>query len=180
MAIRIGLPPTIAPQLRVRWRATRAHLTGQIHALQTNTARLFQAPFVWGKQLVSHFQHRWSLHKRLLRRQIALLNAFEEHYEQLVDLLCWAAQEGAHTKQNASYHEIRTWMCSHYSQIRSRLRPYWTDPNGPTAYDPFEALFMPEQVSAVLNATTSIEDMMLCQQALNRYRDALDAQHRCF
>jgi hypothetical protein len=178
MAIRIGLPPSFAPRVRVRWSVTRAHVSTHLHALQASTTRIFQSPYAWGKSQISLYRHRWSLQARLHRRQVELLNAFEAQYEDLVDLLCWAAQDGVHSKRDATYSAIRTWMCSHYSQIRSKLRPHWLEPEGLTAYDPFEALFMPEQIDAVLNACTSIEDMMLCRQALDAYRVALQTRQR--
>ncbi|HLK60833.1 MAG TPA: hypothetical protein VKU00_29990 [Chthonomonadaceae bacterium] len=173
MAIRIGLPPTIFPRLRLGWHTTRQQLKRQAQALSQSTLRLTEVPRAWWHHLSQRLTPHWSLRARALVRQRTLLEKFEAQYEELVDILCWAAKDGDHTGRDARYAAIRTWMCANYRHLRSRLRPHWVEPDGPAVYDPFEALFAPENIDEVLHATTSIEDMMVTRAALDAYRQTL-------
>ena len=175
MAIRIGLPTAIFPRLRLGWQTTRQQLQRQAQVLSQGTLRLTTAPRAWWRSLSQRLTPRWNMRTRALARQEALLIKFEEQYEELIDLLCWAAKDGDHSGRDARYSEIRIWMCANYRHLRSRLRPHWIEPDGPGAYDPFEALFISEDVDTVIHATTSIEDMMVTRTALDAYRATLEA-----
>jgi len=131
---------------------------------------------VWWTGLSGRLRDRWSLRTRAIARQRALLESFDAKYEELVDLLCGAAQEGVQPESARQYAALRTWMCAQYRHIRTPMRAFWTTPDAPAAYDPFEALFFPELLEEVIHSPNSIEDMMQARTALDGYRDALEAR----
>jgi hypothetical protein len=121
---------------------------------------------------------RLSLRAYAVRRQRIRLNAFEAHYEDLVDLLCWAAKDGDHTDRDARYAELRIAMRRRYRDVRKRLRPYWDSPETETFPDPFESLFLPADVDEVINSVTGIEQISQTRTALDAYRADLNARLR--
>jgi hypothetical protein len=180
MAIRIELPSVLFPRLRVRWQTTRMQFARRSRAFFGYALRTVEAPRVWWQSTRRRLKSRWGLRTRDLAKRQAELARFEEKYEDLVDLLCWAAKDGVHTDRDARYTELRAWMCAHYRTIRPRLRSYWVEPHAPTSYDPFEALFASENVDAILNADTGIDDMLQTRAALDCYRGALEVENRSF
>ena len=101
-----------------------------------------------------------------MARQQTVLLEFEEKYEDLVDLLCWAAKEGVHGDMAARYAELRSWMKANYRYIRSYLHPFWSDSVNHEDLDPFEVLFSAEEVDNVINAFTGISALMSSREAL--------------
>jgi hypothetical protein len=170
--IRIGLPPSVLPRLRLRGPFTPSWRTRQTRALQEYASRTTAVPYAWLRRLSEWATARLSLRARAAERQRAQLAEFEEKYEQLVDLLCWAAKEGDHTGRDRRYAELRAWMGSRYHRLRPRLRPYFLA-EGAESADPFAALFTPECVEEVLHAETSVEDLMRTRAALDAYRATL-------
>ena len=176
MAIRIGLPPVVFPRLRLRWHVTWSLVAHHTRALREAANRTAAVPQVWWQRASERWGAGSIRRARALAREHAQLACFEEQYEELIDMLCWAAKDGVHTDRDMRYAELRAWMCRNYRMIRPRLRPYWVEPEAPESYDPFEALFAPENVDEILNASTSIEDMMLTRAALDAYRTELEAR----
>jgi hypothetical protein len=172
MAIRIGLPTVAGPRLNVGWNATRQSFAGHIRSLQLTAERLVRTPFAWGIRLAVDFRRRFSLRNRVMRRQRALLKAFDDRYEQLVDLLCWSAQSSTIGSKESRYRDLRSWMRNHYGSLRSHLLPHWSN-STPSARDPFESLIACDRLDEVLSSYSSIEDMMLCRKALDAYRISL-------
>ncbi|HZT44480.1 MAG TPA: hypothetical protein VFA07_20110 [Chthonomonadaceae bacterium] len=176
MAIRIDLPPVLLPRLRLHWHATHQQLSRYSRALQeyaNRTAAVSRA----GWRSVSErtvaclsVRHRLRVRAEVrLRKRVA---AFEERYEDLVDLLCWAAKDGVHTDRDARYTALRAWMRANYRTVRRHLCAYWAEEATP-AVDPFEALFAPENVDGIINAADGIEVIMRTRAALDAYHDAL-------
>ena len=118
---------------------------------------------------------RWSLRERARQRQVARqqaqLAAFTDKYEDLVDLLCWAAKEGANEEQCAAYAELRLWMQSHYGPMRPKLRGFLNTPDD--VFDPFECLFGPQNLDEVINDLSAIENVMMTRAALDAYSETL-------
>lgn len=174
--IRIGLPPPMLSRLRLHWHATQTHYLSQSRALReyaTRTTAVWQTRWesvcAWGVA-------RLSLRAHALARRRAQLACFEEKYEDLVDLLCWAAKDGVHTDRDARYAELRSWMRVHYRKIRPNLRPYCVEIRLPAAPDPFEALFSSENMDSILHASDGIEYILQTRSILEEYRGALDAR----
>lgn len=176
--IRIGLPPPVLPRLRVRWHGTQTWFSRYARSVRANASRAAEATGDWWRHVVASLSLRRSLRARAQARQRELLARFEEKYEDLIDLLCWAAQDGAHTDRDARYRELRAWMRAHYRRVAPKLRPFWADPGRPNAADPFHALFASENVENVINAATGIEDLMRTRLALEAYQDSLHASMR--
>jgi hypothetical protein len=86
--------------------------------------------------------------------------SFEEHYDDLVGLLCVAAQEGVTPGRESEDRERRRWFVSHYAQVKpevSRFLQADTSDSTPSLWghrscDAFEALFLPGSIGAVLSA----------------------------
>ena len=173
MAIRLELPTVLFPRLRAGWEAARMQLEAYTENVNTLSRRARHAPGSALRRASQRLATRWSLQQRAETRRMTELAAFEQKYEDLVDLLCWAAKDGVRPDHAARYAELRGWMCGNYRLVRSSLRPYWTEPNVAESADPFESLFTSEDLDGVINAPTAIEDMMVTRAALDSYREAL-------
>jgi hypothetical protein len=176
--IRIGLPPPLLPRLRLHWRSTHTLFTRQTRSLRESASRTAEVTREgWGHACKS-WSSRLSLRAYALARQRARLAAFEAKYEDLVDLLCWAAKDGIHTNRDARYTQLRAWMRVHYRALRPRLNPYWSGSGEDACTDPFEALFLDANVNDVINAAASIENITRTRLALDAYRESLEAAAR--
>ena len=178
MAIRLELPPALFPRLNQHWQAACSYFQRQSGSLRVLTLRTVRFPVVCWHGLSVRYSTRWSLQARSDARRQQDLLAFEAQYEELVDLLCWTAQEGLHPDRDAHYTELRRWMCSHYRKVRSQLRPYWVEAGVPEPCDPFQALFAAESIEAFINASDGITDLMLTRSALDSYHAAKDSPSR--
>lgn len=173
--IRIGLPPPMLPRLRLHWHATHTLFQRQSRALREYATRTSAVSRSRWQQILAWGQTHLNLRVRALTRHRTQLTQFEERYEKLVDLLCWAAKEGVQDDREARYFELRRWMRVHYRVLKPRLSPHFAEAPGVEA-DPFEALFMPECLDEVINATAGIETMMRTRSALDAYHEELAAR----
>jgi hypothetical protein len=178
MAIRIELPPRILPRLRLRWHSAHAQLLRQSRALREYATRTTAVPRARWRHVSDTMLARLSLRAYTARRQRIRLDAFEAHYENLIDLLCWAAKDGDHTDRDTRYAELRVSTRRHYRDVRKRLRRYWDSPEAGTSHDPFEALFLPTDVDEVINSVIGIENISQTRTALDAYRADLNARLR--
>jgi hypothetical protein len=172
MAIRLELPPALFPRLNQHWKTARSYFYRQSTGLRIITVRAIKIPVVCWQGLTVRYTTRWSLQARSEVRRRQDFAAFEQQYEALVDLLCWAAQQDVPMEHDAHYKELRQWMCTHYRKVRSLLRPYWLEPGVPEPIDPFEALFAAESIAAFINAPDGISDLMVTRAALKAYHEA--------
>jgi len=179
MPIRIGLQPAAQPRLRVDWwNASKQAATSLIKSVQLTADRLVRTPFRWALRVAGDFRGRFSLRNRVRRRQFALLCAFDDRYEQLVALICCAAQSTGSTSRDGYYKELRKWMRDNYGSIRHYLQPAWANTQSQISRDPFESLLAFERLEEVLTAHSSIEDMMLCRNSLDKYRFGLEKDQK--
>lgn len=174
MAIRLPLPPTVFPRLRVRWYATCAYFVRQNQNFREMRERALAPANRWWQFVTARASFRVNARLRAEQRLRDQLTSFESRYEDLVDLLCVSANEGVRPEHTARYAELRRWMCHNYRRVRPGLRKHWVEPNAPEAYDPFEALFASENMEEVLHAATGIEDIMQTRYALEAYREELN------
>lgn len=173
--IRIGLPPPTLPRLRLHWHTAHTEFARQSRALREYAGRTTAVSRARRQQISEWVLAHLSLGRRIARRQSDQLAAFEEKYEGLIDLICWAAKEGVQATHETRYAELRVWMKLHYRSMRARLRRYSADPKAARENnDPFEALFGPGNVDEVINADGNIENIMAARETLAAYRASLD------
>ena len=174
MALRLGSPPGLA-RLRLQWHTARNQFLRQSRAWSEQWGALRADTRFWGQRVGAAFVSRWSLRERARLRQVARrqaqLAAFMDKYEDLVDLLCWAAKEGANKEQAGKYAELRVWMQSHYGLVRPRVRGFLNTPDD--VFDPFECLFGPQNLDEVINDLSAIENVMTTRAALDAYSETL-------
>ncbi len=175
MAIRLGPPPGLA-RLRLQWHATRSQFLRQSRIWNDQALTWRGEARAWWQRVVLAKLPRLSLRERALQRQrarqLTQLADFSVHYEDMVDLLCWAAKEGANVEQSRKYSEMRVWMQAHYGLMRPRLRSFLETPDD--QFDPFECLFVPRNLEDVINDMSAIENVMLTRSALDAYRETLE------
>ncbi len=173
MAIRMELPTAV--HVRLRWTSIQARWRMRADRVKNYTNRTAAAPLAW-------WRGRAVLEADRSKEQSAalsgLLNEFENRYEDLVDLLCWAAKEGIQPGHVARYGALRSWMLRHYPSLQDNLRSHWMDTASPRQSDPFEALFTAITLQEVINSPTGIEAMMLTRSALESCREALNEVSR--
>jgi hypothetical protein len=175
MAIRIGPPPALA-RLRLQWHAAYNYYCRQARAFRTVTGRTTEGAVAWFRQASFRVNTRVSWRARTQARHQALYACFIERYEELIDLLCWAAKDGVHTERDARYAALRQWMQLNYHKLRPRLRAHLEAWEGP--FDPFEELFAPECVDDVINGSDSITYVIQTRAALEAYSAELYAADR--
>jgi len=175
MAIRIGPPPAYA-RLRLHWHAACNYYDRHSHALREVTARTTDSALDWWRLLSVRVSSRVSCRARAQARQRALYACFVERYEELVDLLCWAAKDGVHTDRDRRYTDLRQWMQLNYHKLRPKLRAHLSAWEGP--FDPFEELFAPECVEEVINDGAGITYVVQTRAALEAYSAELEAANR--
>lgn len=110
---------------------------------------------------------------------------FYERYDQLVDLLCWAARDTVHDGCDERYQEVRQWMLRHYPAIRRTLLPFvqqvWRERGETLREDPFVQMFSAPHVMQVIEQDSGdlLGRIILTREVLARY-DAhlrLQAEH---
>ena len=112
------------------------------------------------------------------------LIAFYSRYEELVELLCDAAQYGPEGKMESKYEDLRGWMQKHYGSVKHYVAAYLDfDPSdaGQNAHferqsaDAFEALFGAPTLGELLRVDdgSMISRIMRTRRALALYGDHL-------
>ena len=175
MAIRLGPPPGLA-RLRLQWHATRNQFLRQSRIWNEQALAWRTDTRAWWQRVGLANVSRWSLRERARQRQrvrqLTQLADFTVHYEDMVDLLCWAAKEGANEEQSRKYGEMRVAMQSRYGVMRPRLRGFLHTPDD--QFDAFECLFTPQKLEDVINDLGAIENVMRTRAALDEYRGTLE------
>lgn len=116
------------------------------------------------------------------RRQREQFLEFYERYEQLVDLLCWAARDTVHDGCDEQYQQVRTWLRQHYAPLRRAMAPVirqaLVEAGGNPQEDPFEPLFAPAHVMQVIegDAGDLLGRIILTRDIVTRYDAHLRAQ----
>jgi len=131
-----------------------------------------------------------SQHTPSVRERQEELLAFYQHYEELVEVLCDAANYGPSPKLDSRYQEQRAWMQRNYSSVRRYVLAYLRlDSSDARLFghsaDAFEALFFAPDLKAFLNADDGnmIERIMRTREALTLYgghlRQLLEREKEC-
>ncbi len=138
--------------LRAHW--TRYYLLRRCYLWAAKGFRTFA---IWVRGRASRVAH-WILDYTdplaKYQRQRQQFLAFYDRYEQLVDVLCWAARDTVHDGCDEQYREIRGWLMDNYAPMRRALEPFiqqaLAESDHNTRQDPFEMLFAPEHVMQVI------------------------------
>ena len=173
--IHIGPPPGLA-RLRLHWHTARTNFERQTEIVREYVIRASDAAQAWREQIQARFIAAVSLRARASARQMERLTKFEAVYEETVDVICWAAKEESDPRQNERYANLRVKMRLAYRPLRRDLCRHWACADEPNAADPFEALFLPDDIDIVINAATGIESMMQTRAAFEAYRDELNSR----
>jgi len=171
MAIRIG-PPPVSARLRVRCYATHdfylTYWRGIGRALARTAARVSR----WSRTVTASLSSYATRHPPAMARRQAKYACFVDRYEELVEVLCWAAKDGDHTDRDAQYGRVRQWMQLNYHRFRPHLRAHLGTWAGP--FDPFEELFAPECIDEVIHDGNAIANFICTRSAVEAYRAVID------
>ena len=171
----LGPPPGLA-RLRLHWHNVRTNFERQTDTVRETIGGVSASALAWTQKVQARFIAAVSLRSRAASRQSLRLAKFEAAYEEMVDVVCWAAKEDADPRQDERFARSRVEMRLTYRPLRRELRPHWQCADAPELADPFEALFLPDDIDKVINAATGIESMMRTRAALDACRDALDSR----
>ena len=171
----LGPPPGLA-RLRLHWHNARANFERQTDTVREYVNGVGETAQAWTRQIQARFIAAVSLRSRAASRQTLRLAKFEAAYEEMVDVVCWAAKEDADPRHDERFARARVEMRLTYRPLRRELRPHWQCADEPETADPFEALFLPDDIDIVINAATGIESMMRTRAALDACRDALNSR----
>lgn len=173
--IHIGPPPGLA-RLRLHWHVARTNFERQTEVVREYVIGVGEAAQALQQRVAARFISAVSLRARANARQMLRLTKFESAYEEMVDVICWAAKEESDPRQDERFASLRVAMRLSYRPLRRDLRRHWVSAEEPEAEDPFEALFQPDDIDIVINAATGIESMMLTRAAFESYRAELDSR----
>lgn len=158
--IRTSYPVPPMTQLRLRLelasRRTRKALEERRRTLREGAAdpRAAAAP---ADRREDYLQLRW---RADLRRERDAYEEFFDRYDELVGLLCVAAQEGLEPGHEEEYTRTRAYFVAHYPAVKRYVTPHLeSDPSdthagrwGRRSCDAFEAMFAPHSIAAMLEA----------------------------
>jgi hypothetical protein len=120
-----------------------------------------------------------------VKRQRTLFDCFYDQYDEMIGLLCAAAQVGIEPRMEEEYQKRRAWFIGNYPQRIQRLvEPFLTPGTvhnsdsdikvglwGHRAADSFEGLYLPSTIAVMLDSDGGnlIERMMHTQEALGAW-----------
>lgn len=166
--------------LRAQW--TRYYLIRRCYLWAVRGVKTFTTWVQDGTSVVAH----WILERTdpltQYQRQREQFLAFYEHYEQLVDVLCWAARDTVHDGCDEQYRQVREWLLKHYAPVRRAMTPFirqvLSEGDGNPQEDPFEKLFAPAHVMQVIESDEGdlLGRIILTRDIVARYDAHLRAQ----
>ena len=175
--IRIGLPPPMLPRLRLHWHVARNTIEQYYSAFRAGTLRHIHATrALWAGATVAIVSRIGSLRTRrvpLEAQKQGRLERFEAVYEQLSDLICWAAKEEVTPEREAEYAHLRLSVRELYQPLRATLRPFWQTEDMESDYDPFEELFLPHDLNEVVDSMGGIMAISMAREAFEAYRESV-------
>jgi hypothetical protein len=174
-------------RLDLATRQTRRTLEKRRRSLLTETADSDRLKAANGSDV--YLLLRW---REDVKRHRALFDSFYDQYDEMIGLLCAAAQLGIEPKMEEEYQRRRAWFMANYPQrVRCLVMPYLTaNTSHPTGtdvrtgfwgrrtVDSFEALYLPSSIAALLEADGGnlIERMMHTQEALGAWETHIARQ----
>jgi hypothetical protein len=97
------------------------------------------------------------------------LDKFTHRYQDLIDLLCVSAKEGAESARSKQYLELQDWFGRNYGIYRGILRPHLHLDQDQA--DPFEVMFMHSSLRDAINANDLIFHAQRTRSALESCRN---------
>jgi hypothetical protein len=169
--IRVGLPSPLLLRLRLRAHLAATHAARTAHAIRVSIGEHVEA-FVGTIRVERAHRAEITATEPVAPPISALLADFAQHYERLVDLLCFSAQGIVYGDANGRLADLRAWFRENYAAVRPVLRPYIYSSSGAAdglkdVRDDFERLFFADNVSDMINSDTLIP-------VIERTRAALD------
>jgi hypothetical protein len=166
--------------LRAQW--TRYYLLRRCYLWAFRGARVLAAWAREGAACVAHWVLERTDPLTQYQRQREQFVAFYEQYEQLIDVLCWAARDTVHDGCDERYQQVREWMMQHYAPVRRALKPFiqqvLAEQEGNPHEDPFEKMFAPPHVMQVIeqDAGDLLARIICTREIVARYDAHLRAQ----
>lgn len=159
--------------LRAQW--LRYYLLRRVYLWAARGIRTF---VLWVRERVSLAAHNILERTDPLaqyQRQREQFVAFYDRYEQLVDLLCWAARDTVHDGCDEKYQQVREWLVQHYAPVRRAMAPFiqqvLSEGDGNPHEDPFAKLFEPAHVMQVIEQDEGdlLGRIILTREIVTRY-----------
>jgi len=166
--------------LRAQW--ARYYFIRRCSLWVARGVRAFTAWMQDGMSLVAHWVLERTDPRAQYQRQRERFLTFYEQYEQLVDVLCWAARDTVHDGCDEQYRQVRSWMMKHYAPMRRAMAPFirqvLSERGSNLREDPFEELFTPAHVMQVIEGDEGdlLGHIILTREIVARYDAHLRTQ----
>ncbi len=166
--------------LRAQW--ARYYLLRRVYLWAAKGIRTLVIWFSDGMSQVAHWVLERTDPLATYRRQREQFLEFYDRYEQLVDVLCWAARDTVHDGCDEQYQQVRAWLMNHYAPVRRKMKPFilqaLQESDGNPRHDPFERLFAPAHVMQVIEQDEGdlLGRIILTRDIVARYDAHLRAQ----
>jgi len=103
-------------------------------------------------------------------------NVVQGRFEQLVGVLCFAAQHGVTVGDSSRYSELREWFEANGDSIHPIIAPY-VRYSGDGA-DPMASMLRPESLDAAINSEGILYRIQQAHEALEAYRSFVEPNQR--
>jgi hypothetical protein len=181
--IRAGMPLPPALRLRLKADAAAEGFARQIRIVRRRFVGVVRNDIDRLRQLDGASTRSHAAFDRLSADAMRKLEEFISRYDDLVDLLCWTAKEGANESRRARYAELRAWFVNHYEQVRPALIRHLEIEaedrvpivaGTPRPRDAFESLFLPAKIDLLINSDSVIHRIMRTRFAVEACREELE------
>lgn len=105
--------------------------------------------------------------------QISEIDGFVETYEDMIELLCIMAHQGAREDRLIKYELYQKSAMVKYGNLRANLKPYWESSELTFQSDPFQAILFCKSAESLANSENGIELICRAREALEAYRNSL-------
>jgi phosphoglycolate phosphatase-like HAD superfamily hydrolase len=153
--IRIGLPIPTLYKVGLRAQLVSARITRAVR--QFFLADEQEVEFVRDRCIVTR-------HAEPLPLEPVDLDKFENRYQDLIDLFCVSAKDGANAERSIQYMELQDWFGRNYGLYRGLLIPHLQLRRDEA--DPFEAIFMHSSLTRAIHADELIAQVQQTRCAL--------------
>ena len=112
---------------------------------------------------------------RIVRRRKAILRRFDANYENLVDLLCLAAQCADVSRFRSSYTRLRYRLVCDYSVLRSAMIREAMQAWPRAQLTPFDVLLEAQQIDNLIHDASVMDLMVSCRWLLDQTTYVMNA-----
>ncbi len=103
-------------------------------------------------------------------------NVVQGRFEQLVGVLCFAAQHGVTTGDSGRYSELREWFVANGESIHPIIAPYVR--HSGDGVDPMVSMLRPECLDSAINTEGILFRIQQAHEALEAYRSFVEPNNR--